>query len=100
MTIHKDSVIFPSQDVVGKIIDEKTNNGMSLRAILVLPETGKVMVINDVGARIWTLLDGKRTIDEISKIVETEYSETSQNIQQDIIDFLSGLMEKKIVTSK
>jgi hypothetical protein len=99
MAIHKDSVIFPSHDVIGKIIEEKTNNEMSLRAILVLPDTGKVMVINDVGARIWTLLDGKRTIDDISRIIETEYSDTNQNIQQDTIDFLTGLIERKIVTS-
>lgn len=100
MIIQYDSIIFPSPDVIGKIIEEKTNNELHLKAILVLPDTGKVIVINDVGARIWSLLNGERTIKEISKIIETEYSSPSQKIQQETIDFLSDLMDRKIVCLK
>ncbi len=100
MIIHSDSIIYPSPDVIGKIIEEKTNDELHLKAILVLPDSGKVIVINDVGARIWTLLDGERTINQISNIIETEYSSPSQNIQQETMDFLAGLIDRKIVCSK
>jgi pyrroloquinoline quinone biosynthesis protein D len=100
MIIQKDSVILPSPGVIGKIIEEPINDVLHLKAILVLPDTGKVLVINDVGARIWTLLDGERTITAISQILETEYSSPSQDIQLETIDFLSGLLEREIVYIK
>ena len=47
----------PHNQVAGRVIDGE--------AVLVLAESSKVQILNEVGARVWELADGTRSLAQI-----------------------------------
>jgi hypothetical protein len=60
-------------------------------AIVVLPDRGEVKVLNDVGSRIWELMDGESSVDQISQKICKEYEVKEKDALNDISDFLAQL---------
>ena len=60
-----DSYAVPNPAVVGRFVEGE--------AVLVLPQQGQVKVLNEVGARIWALADGARTLRQIAAALCDEY---------------------------
>ena len=79
----------PVSGVTGQVVDGE--------AVLVLPDKGEVKVLNEVGARIWELSDGARTIAEISEQIAQEFDVDIQKAQNDAVIFLQQLEQKGVV---
>ncbi len=74
-----------------------------------LPEENKVaffdeaqselVVVNAMGGAIWQLLDGKLSVKEICSILETEVEGVPdrQDIEDQVQQFLSSLLERKAI---
>ena len=80
----------PHRQVSGRVIDDE--------AVIVLSESGDVEVLNSVGARIWELADGTRTVGEIANMIEREYDVDPRQAQSDVQSFIGRLAEEKIIT--
>jgi hypothetical protein len=80
-----DSFPIPDSTVVGRIVDDE--------AVLVLPEEGQVKVLNEVGARIWTLADGSITIREIAGNICAEYRVEQTTAEEDVVDFIELMIK-------
>ena len=80
----------PNINVHGRLLDGE--------AVVVLPEQGEVKVLNDVGARIWSLADGSRTVNEIVTIICAEYDVARSEAESDTLDFIDNLIAKGIFT--
>ena len=89
MTVNLADFPIPEQDVVGQVVDGE--------AVLVLPSKGKVKVLNEVGARIWELADGTRSIGEIAEQITREYEVDIQQAQRDVISFCQELVGKDVM---
>jgi len=63
----------------------------------VLPEKGQVKVLNEVGARIWSLIDGKRSIKEIVDVITQEYQVSADIAEKDTLSFIDELISKAMV---
>jgi hypothetical protein len=50
-----------------------------------------IYILNEVGARVWELLDGKREIENISNIISSEYDIMPEEAERDIREFLEDL---------
>ena len=50
-----------------------------------------IFTLNDVGARIWDLLDGDRSVDEIIEVIATEYAVDRETAAGDVAGFLDQL---------
>lgn len=87
--IHLENIPVMLPTVVGRIVDQE--------AVLVLPEQGQVKVLNPVGARIWSLVDGVRTIREIAAMISQEYEVESIQAEEDTIQFIRDLQERKVL---
>ena len=85
-----ESYPIPNSHVVGRILDDE--------AVLVMPEQGQVKVLSEVGARIWALADGTRTVGDIVGAICTEYDVTPADAEVDILDFLTELRKREIVS--
>jgi hypothetical protein len=72
-----------SQSVISRMIEDE--------AVLVLPDAGQVKVLNPVGARIWSLIDGKRIVAEIANQVYQEYQVEPTQAEADTCAFLEDL---------
>jgi hypothetical protein len=42
-------------------------------AVVVVPALGEYDILNPVGTRVWELVDGTRTVEDIVKIIVEEY---------------------------
>jgi hypothetical protein len=87
--IHLDSIPVLHPSVIGQIVDQE--------AVLVLPEQGQVKVLNPVGARIWTMIDGIRTVREIAALISQEYEVDTAQAEADAIQFISDLHQRKVL---
>lgn len=84
-----DRYVVPDPNVIGHVIDNE--------AVLVLPEQGKVEVLNEVGARIWSLADGTRTVREIAAAIGAEYDVDPAQAEADTLAFVMELAQRGVV---
>ena len=84
------TVPIPNPNIIGRVVDGE--------AVLVLPEQGKVKVLNEVGAAIWELVDGERSIQAIVAEICQEFEVDENTVQEDTLVFMGELIEREIVT--
>jgi hypothetical protein len=85
-----DMIPSPNPAVVSRVIKDE--------AVLVLPARGQVKVLNEVGARIWSLVDGKRTVGNIIATIEAEYAVSAEVALNDTSFFLDQLANREIIS--
>jgi hypothetical protein len=56
--------------------------------------------LNGVGARIWELIDGHSTIDDITTAIVREYEVETPQAKADVIEFLEQMKEIGAVVEK
>ncbi len=81
--------------VIASIVETGTQG--QVEVVLVLPSQGKLKVINDVGARIWSLVDGKRNVRGIAAQICLEYDVSPDQAEADTMKFIDSLVEKGIL---
>ena|SRR5687768_13795141 len=65
---------------------------------VVLDPAGNVLRgLNETAARVWELIDGKRTAQEISRCIEEEHRARSPQILADVLAFLDLLQSKDLL---
>ncbi len=67
-------------------------------AVIVLPDRGEVKVLNEVGAQIWTLADGTRSVRDIAAALCVEYEVPPAEAEADTLTFLAELQQKGLIT--
>lgn len=53
--------------------------------------------LNEVGSRIWELLDGSTTVDEITRTIGREFDVSCQEACRDVQEFLDALQTLRII---
>lgn len=64
------------------------------------PSLTTSIYLNETGAMIWELCDGKRTIAEMIDILTETYPENSEQIQTGVMDIISRLVDKNVAVLK
>jgi hypothetical protein len=67
-------------------------------AVVVLPDKGEVKVLNEVGAQIWVLADGTRSVREIVVALCAEFEAAPAVVEADTLKFLAELQQKGLIT--
>jgi hypothetical protein len=52
---------------------------------------------NPVGSRVWQLVDGQRTLEEIARVIVQEFAGREDDVVRDVQAFLGELADKKLV---
>ena len=78
-----DSIPIHSPDVVARVVRGE--------AILVLAEQSKLKVLNELGTRIWELVDGQQSVRQIAARLCQEYQVDSNQAEQDTLAFIAEL---------
>ena len=55
--------------------------------------------LNAVGSRVWELIDGRRSVDEIVTRIVAEFEVTPEVAARDVGAFVAELLEKRLVTA-
>lgn len=78
-----DRIPVPAPNVICRLTDDG--------AVLVSPEAGDLRVLNAVGATIWQMLDGRRTLGELEAEMAHRYQIPAGRAQADLARFLDDL---------
>ena len=65
--------------------------------ILLDPANGYYYALDDVGARIWELCDGARSVGDIVDVISCEYNAPAATIADDALELLNELVAEKLV---
>jgi hypothetical protein len=76
-------------ETAARVIDDAT--------FVLHAETSELHALNDVGARIWELVDGERSVAAIAETIESEYEVDRAEAQADVVAFLQELAGKGLV---
>ena len=57
-----------------------------------------IYTLNEVAARIWELVDGKKKVKDIKKAIVEEYQIGEEEAEKDLLELLSQLRELKAIT--
>ena len=63
--------------------------------VVLVQEDGRVLGVNDSGARVLELLDGQRTLREIVDVLEREVAAERTAIEADVASFVARLREAR-----
>jgi hypothetical protein len=76
---------------------EAVSRNVEGQEVVVLPLIGEIQVLNAVGARIWSLIDGKRSVDEIARTIESEFTVDEPTARADTLKFLGTLRDRDLL---
>lgn len=85
-------------DWVPKRSEELLSSALDDGTVIVSPSDGKMSVVNEVGAFIWSLVDGQNSVSFIVEQVTGNFEVTVEQAEQDVSAFLLALEERKLVT--
>ncbi len=83
-------VVAHTPGVVSRMVDGE--------AVLVDPKKGMVRVLNPAGARIWEMIDGRRTVAELAADIATEYGIEASRAEADTTAFCEDLVRRGVLT--
>ena len=67
-------------------------------AVIVLADSGEVLVFNEIGTRILEMIDGQRSVTDVASAIESEYDVSAQEAREDLEAFLQTLVEADALT--
>jgi len=67
-------------------------------AVILSMETKVLRGLNPVGSRIWELIDGQRSVEEIVGVIVKEFDVEPPRAEEDVRGFLEELLDKGLVT--
>ena len=96
--LERDESVTPSLDARYERDPNVVSRGIAGEQILVpvrkkAADMAAVYVLNEVGARIWELLDGQRSLAEISAVLLQEYDAQAEEVEADVIEIVVQLEE-------
>lgn len=61
-------------------------------------DKGKYYGFNEVGSRIWKLVEKSLTVREIHSILLTEYDVDTKTCEESVVSFLNGLYKEEVIS--
>ncbi len=69
--------------------------------VVIYDGTGpQLLVLNDVGAGVWLLVDGERSVDEITDEIVGHMDAQREIVARDVLAFLAQLEHRELITWK
>ena len=66
-------------------------------AVILSLDTKAFRGLNPVGSRVWELIDGRRSVDEIVEVIVREFDVTPEQASGDVQTFVRELLDKELV---
>jgi len=90
--IDLNSRVVKNEEIISTDMDEET--------VMMSVELGEYYGVNPVGSRIWKLLDKPVLVSEICRTLQAEYDVQPGQCQTEVMEFVSKLLEKKLIVIK
>ncbi len=73
------------------------SQGVPDKLVLLTPHDGNYFSVNGIGARIWELCDGTRSVANIVATMAEEYEAPLETIETDIVELLDDLLSQHLI---
>lgn len=67
-------------------------------AVILNLENGIYYSLNEVGTKVWELMDGKKSIKDLTAAITAQYDVDEMTVEKDIIELVSDLLSEGLVT--
>jgi len=67
-------------------------------AVILSLDTKVLRGLNPVGSRVWELIDGQRSVEEIAGLIVKEFEVERSQADKDVRGFVQELLDKGLVT--
>lgn len=95
MTIRKDAVYMPSEDIVAREIEGE---------IIIVPLVAgigdmedELYTLNETGKAIWNQLDGRRNLEEVIASLLREFEAAPDEIESDVLGLVEELVSRRML---
>jgi hypothetical protein len=68
------------------------------KALIVVPGLGEYNILNPLGTRVWELIDGTKSMEEIVGAIVAEYDAPAPEVEADVKEFIEDLRKHAIVS--
>ena len=59
-----------------------------------------IYTLNEVGTRIWQLIDGQTRVEQMIKAITAEYEVPKEEAEKDIVEYLDSLEQAGLIKTK
>ena len=67
------------------------------QTVLLRLDDGSYYALDDVGARVWELCDGQRSLEEIVAVMREEFAAPTEEIAADVQEFVEELRREQLL---
>ncbi len=60
----------------------------------------QLLVLNDIAAGVWLMIDGKRSVDDIAAEILKHVEAARETVARDVVGFLEQLEQRKLIAWK
>lgn len=96
--IHYGGVLMNTVRCVPKKTGNTASRVVDNEAVVVSPQEGVVRILNDVGSRVWELINGENSTDFIVDKIKEEFNAEHNAVAMDVLVFLRDLESKGMVS--
>ncbi|MBN1271428.1 MAG: lasso peptide biosynthesis PqqD family chaperone [Candidatus Aminicenantes bacterium] len=89
-SISLESVVYRTNEIVASDIDKDT--------VMMSIKNGKYYGLNDIGSRIWELLENPISVLNLCRILTKEFEVKENQCHIDVIEFLNILRDEKLIS--
>jgi hypothetical protein len=79
---------------IDTVVHELEDEG---QAVVYDAEGNQLIVLNGVGAAVWFLVDGERTVGDIAREIVSTLDANRDDVERDVAVFLASLEERGLV---
>ncbi len=81
------------------VVSRKTGNEYLLVPVAEnIADMDSIYTLNETGAFIWELIDGKRNIEEMILLVAEEFDTDTETAKNDVIEFIEAMKNYLMIT--
>lgn len=98
LRLHNEEI---SDDNIVTVIIPKFKNKFIVQYIVPIMKSPDIKLkLDEIGSATWLLLDGKKDVREISKLLFEKFGDKIEPVSQRLTKFLTGLYEQRLITFK
>ncbi len=90
----KSIVLKRNPDMVSRTIDDET---ILMPLYKTSDEINCIYTLNEVGARVWELIDGKKSLSQIKSKLSQEFEATEKEMDRELSKFIEDLKKIKAI---
>ena len=88
------AILHKNRNIVSREIDDEV---ILLPIFRTSEEINCIYTLNNVASRVWKMIDGKRTVNQIKKLILKEFDTDNKEVDKELAKLLKDLKEIKAI---